>query len=50
MQIHHVGYLVHDMAASVQAFIALGYELFQKTMRDEAREIDIAFCVTEILS
>lgn len=43
MKIHHIGYLVQDKEAALQAFEALGYRLTADWLHDTARRIEIAF-------
>lgn len=43
MEVHHIGYLVKNMASSVTAFVNLGYSIKQMTMYDADRDIDICF-------
>ena len=42
MEIHHIGYLVHDRN-SEQEFIALGYKKTTEWIHDEIRKIEICF-------
>ena len=43
MKIHHIGYLIQDMAAAVNTFKNQGWKIQHETIFDEAREIFICF-------
>lgn len=43
MKVHHIGYLVKDMARALAAFEKLGYTVIQPTVFDEYRKVDICF-------
>ena len=43
LKVHHTGYLVKNHSQALEAFIALGYQIKQDTVRDELRKIDITF-------
>ncbi len=49
MKVHHVGYLVKDMDASIMAFQSLGYKIVQDTVYDRDRQIDICFLSNEMM-
>ena len=43
MKIHHIGYLVKNMASSITVFVNLGYSVKQAPIYDADRDIDICF-------
>ncbi|MDF3002082.1 MAG: Glyoxalase/bleomycin resistance protein/dioxygenase [Bacillota bacterium] len=43
MKIHHIGYLVKNIEAAIDEFIALGYQLTDEVCWDERRDIDLCF-------
>lgn len=43
MKVHHIGYLVKNIAKSLNGFYALGYNLDSEIVYDESRESDICF-------
>ena len=55
LQIHHIGYLVKKMDAAIRSFKDLGYEVFQDTVYDDIRKVNICFlqkdgCRIELVS
>lgn len=43
MKIHHIGYAVKNLEATLDLFLKLGYELVSGQIRDEKRLVEIAF-------
>ena len=43
MQIHHIGYLVTNIKASMEVFINIGYKIKKEIVYDSDREVDICF-------
>lgn len=43
MRVHHVGYVVKDVAEAINTFAPLGYRKCSEITRDEARRVDICF-------
>ena len=43
MKVHHIGYYVTDIAAAVEAFEKLGYQVESDCVHDESRKISIQF-------
>lgn len=47
MKVHHIGYLVEDLAAAEKDFLNLGFALESGAVYDEYRQVDIAFLVKD---
>lgn len=47
MKVHHIGYLVEDMAAAEKDFLALGFAVEKGAVYDEYRQVDIAFLIKD---
>ena len=43
MEVHHIGYIVKDVADAVRRFATLGYRQCSDITRDEERRVDICF-------
>ncbi|GBR76371.1 lactoylglutathione lyase [Candidatus Termititenax persephonae] len=43
MNVHHVGYLVRDLASAQEEFLRLGFVVKSAAVRDFARGVDICF-------
>lgn len=43
MRVHHVGYVVKDVAEAIASFVLLGYRKCSEITRDEVRRVDICF-------
>ena len=43
MEVHHIGYIVKDVADTVKRFVTLGYRQCSDVTRDEERRVDICF-------
>ena len=43
LKVHHIGYLVKKLEASINAFEKLGYRTLQDTVYDEIRKVNICF-------
>lgn len=47
LTVHHIGYLVKKIEKARDAFLSLGYQVEQDTVRDEIRKVDICFLVKD---
>ena len=47
MQVHHIGYLVEDMAEAVKEFARLGYRVQKPELYDSLRRINLCFVENE---
>lgn len=43
LRVHHIGYLIENMNAAIDAFEKLGYHISQNVIYDSLRKIDICF-------
>lgn len=43
LTVHHIGYLVKKIEKAKDAFLSLGYQIEQDTLRDTIRKVDICF-------
>ncbi|MBR2215650.1 MAG: VOC family protein [Selenomonadaceae bacterium] len=43
MKIHHIGYLVHDIASAMDSLRQLGFTVVKSSRYDDARQVDIVF-------
>ncbi len=47
LTVHHIGYLVKKIEKAKDAFLSLGYQIEQDTLRDEIRKVDICFLIKD---
>lgn len=47
LTVHHIGYLVKKIEKAKNAFLSLGYQIEQDTLRDEIRKVDICFVIKD---
>lgn len=47
LTVHHIGYLVKKIEKAKDAFLALGFQVEQDTLRDEIRKVDICFLLKD---
>lgn len=47
LTVHHIGYLVKKMDKAKDAFLSLGFQVEQDTLRDEIRKVEICFLLKD---
>ena len=47
LRVHHIGYLVKKIEKAKNEFINLGYSVWQDTMYDGIRDVDICFLIKD---
>ena len=43
MKVHHIGYAVSNLNESLEIFLGLGYEIVKNAVKDEKRNVELAF-------